>query len=35
MLYNEFVAESRLAYREGYKVAFDELQRMIPAMVPK
>ena len=35
MLYNEFVAESRLAYREGYKVTFDELQRMIPAMVPK
>ena len=35
MLYNEFVAESRLAYREGYKVRFDELQRMIPAMVPK
>ena len=25
----------RLAYREGYKVRFDELQRMIPAMVPK
>ena len=35
MLYNEFVAESRLAYREGYKVKFDELQRMMPAMVPK
>ena len=35
MLYNEFVAESRLAYREGYRVTFDELQRMIPAMVPK
>ncbi len=35
MLYNEFVAESRLAYREGYKVRFDELQRMIPAMVSK
>ena len=35
MLYNEFIAESRLAYREGYKVRFDELQRMIPAMVPK
>ena len=35
LIYNEFVAESRLAYREGYKVKFDELQRMIPAMVPK
>ena len=34
-LYNEFVSESRLAYKEGYKVRFDELQRMIPAMAPK
>ena len=33
-LYNNFVFESRLAYKEGYKLKFDELQRMIPAMVP-
>ena len=34
-LYNDLVYESRLAYKEGYKVHFDELQRMIPAMIPK
>jgi len=34
-LYNDFVFESRLAYREGYKLKFDELQRMIPCMIPK
>ena len=33
-LYNDFVHESRLAYKEGYKMKFDEMQRMIPAMVP-
>lgn len=31
-LYNHFVSESRLAYKEGYKINFDELQRIIPAL---
>lgn len=31
-LYNHFVYESRLAYREGYKLQFDELQRIIPTL---
>lgn len=35
MLYNDFIFESRLAYKEGYKINFDELQRMIPYMIPK
>jgi len=35
ILYNDFVFESRLAYREGYKLKPDELQRMIPYMIPK
>lgn len=35
ILYNDFIFESRLAYKEGYKIKFDELQRMIPAMIPK
>ena len=35
MLYNDFIFESRLAYKEGYKLNFDELQRMIPYMIPK
>lgn len=35
MLYNDFIFESRLAYKEGYKLNFDELQRMIPHMIPK
>ncbi|MEX0862870.1 RNA-guided endonuclease InsQ/TnpB family protein [Nitrosopumilus sp.] len=34
-LYNDFIFESHLAYKEGYKIKFDELQRMIPAMIPK
>ncbi len=34
-LYNDFVYESCLAYKEGHKMKFDEMQRMIPAMVPK
>lgn len=34
-LYNDFVFESRLAYKEGYDLKFDELQRMIPSMIPK
>src|SRR3989344_740084 len=34
-LYNDFIFESRLAYKEGYKLNFDELQRMIPYMIPK
>jgi putative transposase len=32
-LYNHFVAESRLAYREGYKLGRDELQRIIPELL--
>ena len=35
ILYNDFIFESRLAYKEGYKIKFDELQRMIPYMIPK
>ena len=35
ILYNDFIFESRLAYKEGYKINFDELQRMIPSMIPK
>ena len=35
ILYNDFIFESRLAYKEGYKLNFDELQRMIPYMIPK
>lgn len=35
ILYNDFVFESRLAYREGYKIKPDELQRMIPCMIQK
>ncbi len=35
MLYNDFIFESRLAYKEGYKLNFDELQRMLPYMIPK
>ena len=35
MVYNDFIFESRLAYKEGYKINFDELQRMIPYMIPK
>ena len=35
ILYNNFIFESHLAYKEGYKIKFDELQRMIPAMIPK
>ena len=35
ILYNYFIFESRLAYKENYKIKFDELQRMIPAMIPK
>ncbi len=35
ILYNDFIFESHLAYKEGYKIKFDELQRMIPAMIPK
>jgi len=35
ILYNDFIFESRLAYKEGYNLKFDELQRMIPAMIPK
>jgi putative transposase len=35
ILYNDFIFESRLAYKEGYKLTFDELQRMIPYMIPK
>jgi len=35
ILYNDFIFESRLAYKEGYKINFDELQRMIPYMIPK
>lgn len=35
MLYNDFIFESRLAYKEGYKINFDELQRMIPYMISK
>ncbi len=35
MLYNDFIFESHLAYKEGYKLKFDELQRMIPYMIPK
>lgn len=31
-LYNDFVFESRLAYKDGYSVQYDELQRMIPEM---
>ena len=31
-LYNHFIFESRLAYREGYIVKFDELQRIIPVL---
>ena len=34
-LYNDFIFESRLAYKEGYKLNFNELQRMIPTMIPK
>ncbi len=33
-IYNDLVFESRLAYKEGYSLKFDELQRMIPAMIP-
>ena len=35
ILYNDFIFESHLAYKEGYKINFDELQRMIPYMIPK
>ena len=35
ILYNDFIFELRLAYKEGYKLTFDELQRMIPYMIPK
>ena len=35
LIYNELIAESRLAYKEGYKVNIDELQRMIPLMIPE
>ena len=35
ILYNDFIFESRLAYKEGYKINFDEMQRMIPHMIPK
>lgn len=35
ILYNDFIFESRLAYKENYKIKFDELQRMIPVMIPK
>jgi putative transposase len=31
-LYNHFIFESGLAYREGYIVKFDELQRIIPVL---
>jgi len=31
-LYSHFIFESRLAYREGYIVKFDELQRIIPVL---
>ena len=34
-IYNEFVSESRLAYKEGYGIKPDEMQRMIPAMIPE
>lgn len=34
-LYNDFVYESCLAHKEGYSLKYDELQRMIPAMIPK
>ena len=34
LIYNELIAESRLDYKEGYKVNIDELQRMIPLMIP-
>ena len=34
-IYNEFVSESRLAYKEGYRIQSDEMQRMIPAMIPE
>jgi len=34
-LYNDFVFESRLAYKEGYQLKPDELQRMIPCIIPK
>ncbi len=35
ILYNDFVFESRLSYKEGYHLKPDELQRMIPYMIPK
>ncbi len=34
-LYNKFIFESRLAYKEGYKLKFDELQRIIPELLQK
>ena len=34
-IYNDFVHESRLACREGYGIGPDEMQRMIPAMIPE
>ena len=30
--YNHFIFESRLAYREGYIVKFDDVQRIIPLL---
>lgn len=32
-MYNYFIAESRIAYREGYKLKRDELQRIIPELL--
>lgn len=32
-LYNWFVFESRLTYKEGYKMKFDEMQRIVPAIL--
>jgi putative transposase len=34
-IYNNLIFESHLAYKEGYKIKFDELQRTIPTMVPR
>lgn len=32
ILYNDLLFESRLAFREGYKLTYNELQRTLPAM---
>ena len=32
-LYNRFIFESRLAYKEGYKIKHEELQRIIPELL--